>query len=155
MAWLRQAPEHDADHCEADEGCDGSGVALEVSCEATAAADPGDGSFDDPSLRDDLETDCSVGALNDVDHPGAGFRRGLSGFRTLVAAVGIDAFDERKQAARTSIEDQRNAITVLDVGGMNRNAQQEAERVDQDVPLAARNLLACIIALRVERRPPF
>ena len=38
---------------------------------------------------------------------------------------------------------------------MNRDAQQEAERVDQDVPLAAEDLLARIIALRIERSPPF
>ena len=50
---------------------------------------------------------------------------------------------------------QCNAVAVLNARGMNRNVQQEAERVDQDVALAARNLLACIIALRVERRPPF
>jgi hypothetical protein len=38
---------------------------------------------------------------------------------------------------------------------MHGDAQQEAERVDQDVALATRDLLASIIALRVERRPPF
>src|SRR5260221_6342876 len=30
--WLGQSPEHKADHGEADEGCDGASVALEVAC---------------------------------------------------------------------------------------------------------------------------
>ena len=131
------------------------GVALEISREATEAADPGDRSFDDPSFWHDLEADCSVGSLDDVDHPGARSSSSGSRFRALVAAVGIDAFDKGKQAARATVEDQRNAVAILNVGGMNGDAQQEAERVDQDVPLATRNLLARIVALRIERRPPF
>ena len=38
---------------------------------------------------------------------------------------------------------------------MHDNGQEEAERVDEDVPLAARNLLARVIALRIKRIPPF
>jgi hypothetical protein len=38
---------------------------------------------------------------------------------------------------------------------MDNDVQQEAERVDEDVPLAARDLLARIVALRVERAAPF
>jgi hypothetical protein len=38
---------------------------------------------------------------------------------------------------------------------MNDDAQQEAERIDEDVPLATRDLLARIKALRVERGAPF
>src|SRR5260370_20540742 len=38
---------------------------------------------------------------------------------------------------------------------MNRNAQQEAERVDKDMPLAPGDFLPRIIALRVKRSPPF
>ena len=55
---LRQAPEHDADHGETDEGGDGSGVTLEVSGEAATAADPGESSFDDPAFGQDLEADA-------------------------------------------------------------------------------------------------
>ena len=40
---LQRGPQHDADHGEADEGGDGSGVALEVACQAPEAAEPGKG----------------------------------------------------------------------------------------------------------------
>jgi hypothetical protein len=43
------------------------------------------------------------------------------------------------------------AIAVLNVGGENAHAEQETEHVDEDVTLAARDLLACIEALRIER----
>ena len=48
-----QPSEHDADHGKADEGGDGSGVALEIARQPAAAADPDEGLFDD--LRHDLE----------------------------------------------------------------------------------------------------
>jgi hypothetical protein len=35
------------------------------------------------------------------------------------------------------------------------DAQQEAKRVDEDMPLAARDLLAGIEALRIERGAPY
>jgi hypothetical protein len=130
-------------------------VALEIAREAAAAADPGQRAFDDPSFWQDLETDGGVGTLDDVDDPGAGKRCGLRGFWALLATVREDAFDEREQAARALIEHQCDAVAVLNVGGMNGDAQQQAERVDQDVALATRDLLASIITLRVERRPPF
>jgi hypothetical protein len=49
MSCPGQASEHDADHGQSDEGSDGAGVALEIACQAAIAADPGQGSFDDPS----------------------------------------------------------------------------------------------------------
>ena len=38
---------------------------------------------------------------------------------------------------------------------MDRGAQQQAERVDQDVPLLALDLLARVVARRIDARPPF
>ena len=46
-------------------------------------------------------------------------------------------------------------VAVLNVGGQHAHAEQEAERVDKDMTLAARDLLARIEALRVERSAPF
>lgn len=94
-------------------------------------------------------------ALDDLHRPGAG--RGESGgcLRTLVAGVGEDALDEGEEAARAPIEDEPRPVAILHVGRMDDDVQEEAERVDQDVPLATGDLLARIIALRVERGAPF
>jgi hypothetical protein len=46
-------------------------------------------------------------------------------------------------------------VTVLNISRMYDDAQQQAQRVDQDVPLATFDLLARVVARRIERRPPF
>jgi len=95
-----------------------------------------------------------LGALDDLQPPGSG--RGDDGrhHRPLVAAVGKDHLDERKQSAGPS-QQQTRAVAILHVGRMDHDVQEEAERIDENVPLAARDLLARIEALRIDRRPPF
>ncbi len=154
MSWPGQASEHDADHGEADEGGDGAGVALEVAGEAAVAADPGERALDDPALGQDDEA-MQLVALDDLQRPGAGLGDGGGGLGSLIAGIGEDALDEGEEAARALIEDQSRAVAILHIGGMDDDVQQEAERVDEDVPLAARDLLARIKALRVERGAPF
>ena len=60
-----EAPEHDADHGKADEGYDGSGIALEIGNRATISADPGESPFDYPALAQDDEA-LEIGLLNDL-----------------------------------------------------------------------------------------
>ena len=148
-----RAAQHDADHGEAHEGSDGSGAALEVASEASVAADPGEGPFDDPSPGQDDEA-MQIGSLDDLQFPGTGAGDGCRHLRPLIAAVGEDALDERELTAGPAQQLDR-AVAILHVGGMNHDVQEQAERVDEDVPLAARDLLARVIALRIDRRPPF
>lgn len=154
MSWPGQASEHDADHGETDKGCGGSRVALEVAGEASIAADPCQGSFDDPPFGQDDEA-MQLVALDDLQLPGSGFSDGRGHFRALIAGIGEDALDEREEAARALVENEPRAIAILHVGRMDDDIQQEAEGVDEDMPLAARDLLARIETLRVERGAPF
>src|SRR3981081_117480 len=143
MSCPGQASEHDADHGQPDEGSDGAGVSLEVTCQAAIAADPGQGSFDDPALGQDNEFVQFV-ALDDLEHPTAGAGSGLRGARSLIAGIGEDALDEREKAARAPIENQPRPVAVLNIAGMDEDVQQKAERIDKDVALAAREPLARI-----------
>ena len=93
--------------------------------------------------------------LDDLQGPDAGLGDGCGQRRSLVAGIGEDALDERVAAARAPIEDEPCAIAILHIGRMDDDVQQEAERVDEDVPLVALDLLARIVALRVERAVPF
>src|SRR5262245_7225026 len=61
----------------------------------------------------------------------------------------------REETTRAGVEHQRHPVAILNIGGMHRHAQQQAERIDEDIALATRDLLARIEALRVERGPPF
>jgi hypothetical protein len=93
--------------------------------------------------------------FDDLQGRGAGLGDGCGQRQALVAGIGEDALDEGEEAARASVEDESRAITILQIGRMDDDVQQEAERIDEDMPLAARDLLARIVALRVERGAPF
>ena len=71
-----------------------------------------------------------------------------------LAAVGIELDQERKGAEQARHQ-QRAAVAVLDVGGVHDGVHQQALRIDEDVPLLALDLLACIVARRINRGPPF
>ena len=129
-------------------------MTLEVFGESSASADPGEGALDDPAFGENDEAMQFV-ALDDLDLPGCGASDRRRQLRSLIAGIGEDAFDEGEQAARAVIEDQPGAVAILDIGGVDDDVQEEAERVDENVPLAALDLLARVIARRIERRPPF
>ena len=154
MSWAGQASEHDADHGEANEGGAGSRVSLEIAREAAMMADPRQSSFDDPAFGQDDEA-VQLVALDDLQLPGAGICDGGRRLHPLISGIGEDALDEREEPSGASVENQSRRIAVLDAGGVDGDVQQEAECIDEDVPLAARDLLARIKALRVECGAPF
>lgn len=117
-------------------------------------ADPGEGTFDNPAFGQGDEAMRFV-AFDDFDLPGTDVGNGAGCLWSLVAGIGKDALDEGEQTSRAPIEDQPRAVAILHIGGMNHDVQEKAERVDENVPLAAGNLLARIKALRVERGAPF
>jgi hypothetical protein len=55
---------------------------------------------------------------------------------------------------RASRSSRLGAVPILNAGPMDGDGQQQAERIGQDVALAANHLLAGIVARRVERSPP-
>ena len=94
-------------------------------------------------------------ALDDLEHPTAGAGSGLRGARSLIAGIGEDSLDEGEEAAGAPIENQPRPVAVLNVGGMDDDVQQEAERIDKDMALAPGDLLPRIKPLRVKRGAPF
>ncbi len=154
MGWSGQASQHELDHGKANEGGNSRSVTLEVSCQAAVTADPGKRAFHHPPFGQDGKAFCDVAALDDLDGPFSGFGSSSAYARPLIPAIGEDAFDERKQGPGSFGQHLRGAVAVLDVGRVNGHAQQEAERIDEDVALAALDLLARIEALGVEKSPP-
>ena len=148
-----KSPEHDADHGEANECSDGCGVALKVAGQAAIATDPGKRPFDNPPFGQHLETG-NVRSLDDLQTPGTGTPHGQRHLASRVSAISKDAFDEREQSSR-STQQVESPITVLNISGMNDDVQQEAQCVDQDVPLSTFDLLARVVARSIEQRPPF
>ena len=94
-------------------------------------------------------------ALDDFDGPIAALRCFQCGAWPLVACIGEDAQDERKQCARTRVENERRPIAVLDIGRMNNGVQQKAECIFENVALLASDLFPRIEATRIDARPLF
>lgn len=91
-----------------------------------------------------------VTPFDDLDLPGASRGDRLRHLWPLVSGVGIYLLDERKPPPDAP-QQIACAVSILNVSRQHAHAEQEAEHVDEDVALAARDLLACIKALRVNR----
>ena len=109
--------------------------------------------FDDPALGQHNEA-VAVGAFDDFQFPRPGLGDDVRHPRPLVAAVGIDTFDEGEGPSGLP-EHGFGPITILNISGVDGNAQEEAQGIDEDVALAALDLLARVEARRVDRGPPF
>jgi len=61
---------------------------------------------------------------------------------------------DTREAASHLPEQRLWTVSFLDCLPVDSDGQQQAERIAQDVALAAKDLLASVIAGRVERSPP-
>ena len=128
-------------------------MAFIITREATVATDPCQAALDYPPLRQNHEA-VPVAAAHDLECPAAGSGDAGRHFRALVTGIADDALDEREQSSG-SPQQFRRAVAVLDVGRVHNHPKQQAERVGQDVTLAADQLFARIIPGRIERSAPF
>ena len=127
-------------------------MTLIVACQPTTAADPGQGALHDPSFRQHDEP-VPFAAAHDLKLPTASAGDGGLHLLPLIAGVADDARDER-EAPSGLAEQSLGAVAVLYAGGVDVNGQQQANCIRQNVALAAKHLLASVIAGRVERSPP-
>ena len=95
-----------------------------------------------------------LGALDDFELPVAGIGDDPGGYRPLIACIGEDLLD-RREAAPSVAQEPSDAVAILNVGSVNDDVQQQAKRIDEDVALAARDFLARVVSLRIDRGPPF
>lgn len=116
--------------------------------------EPGDGALDNAALREHDEL-AHLGSLGDleVEMAAAAAQSGLT-VGALVPAVGVEFQQEGVEPEHLPSQ-QHTTIAVLDVGGVDDSLHQQALGVDEDVPLLALDLLACIVARGVDAAPPF
>ena len=72
----------------------------------------------------------------------------------MVAAIGVELEQEGVEAKHARHQEHA-AVAVLDIGGMDDGVEQQALGIYQDVALPALDLLAAVIARRVDAGPPF
>ena len=128
-------------------------MSLEVARQAAVAADPGNGALHNPALRQHDEA-VPVAPAHDLQGPGAGAGHGGRHLRSLVPGVADDPLEEGELPPRLP-QQRLGAIAVLHIGRVDHDAEQQAQRVGQQVALAADDLLARVVAGRIERAAPF
>jgi hypothetical protein len=96
-----------------------------------------------------------IGALHDFSFEvRQNFGQGLVEYRPLIGSVGKQLLQERIHSEQG--RKQHDApVTILDIGGMNDGVEQQTQRIYENVTLLALDLLARIVAMRINPGPPF
>ena len=96
-----------------------------------------------------------IGALDDLYIQARHyFCHGATKQRALIAAIGVEFHQERIQAEHGR-HHERAAVAILNVSSMNDGMNQQALRIDENVPLLALDLLSRVVARRTNRSPPY
>ena len=128
---------------------------LPVLGQSSTTTEPRKGPFDNPPPRQDLEGLGRIGTLDDFrDEAGQGFLLRIAKLWSLIAAIGEQLLKKRKFPEQCA-QDESASIAILNVSAMDDGVKQQAYRVDENMPLFAFNLLARIIAMRIDAAPPF
>ena len=119
------------------------------------AVEPGDGAFDHPTPGLDDEALHRIGSLDDLGlEIGQDAGQGAVKDRALIGAVG-EQFPEKGKQTEQGRQQRETAVAILNVGGGDDAVQQQALRIDQNMPLLALHQLAGIEAVAVDASPPF
>ena len=131
------------------------GEAFPVLRQPAATVQPGECPLHHPPLWQDHEPLRSIRAFDDLDvDVGQRAFHGRTKFRALIAAVGVE-FEQERKSAEQGRHQHCAAVTILDIRAMHDGVDQEALRIDENVPLLALDFLARVIAMRVNAAPPF
>ena len=121
----------------------------------STSIEPGDGALDDPTARQHHKSFGLIGTFDDFRFElRQEFRKRFLKFRSLITAVGVQLLQERIHPEQSG-KQQDAAITILDIGRVNDGVQQQPQRIYENMALLAFDLLARIIAMRIDTGPPF
>ena len=134
---------HDPDGGNGEHGLGDVGAFLVILGQASPPSEPPEGSFDHPAAGN--EDEATAGDAPDDDQRQPEQEAGEDHRHAIVDAVGkdgaqpaVEPLDPRQQRS--------GAVGVLDVSGVDEDAEQEARGVDGDVTLAALDLFGRVKA---------
>ena len=139
---------HQVDHSDLDHAFTALGQRLVVFGQSAVLAEPREGAFDDPSLRqhDESVQFRTFDDFHGAEEPAAGPVHKLS----RIAAVGEDQLQSAKAPAQLP-NNESATVAILNIGGMNDQRHDQPERVNEDVPFSPGYLLARVVTAI----PPF
>jgi hypothetical protein len=140
--------QHQINHRQVDHGFTTGRQRLVVFAQPTVFAEPAEGSFDNPTFRQNNEA-VDVTALDNLHEPPE------CSLSPVNESAGVTAIrpDSSKPSPSTAqlLQNQSCAIPILDVSRMYNHHQNQAEGIHENVPFTPRNLLSCVVA----SVPPF
>ena len=139
---------HQVDHRNADHGLTAFGECFVVFRQSPVSTEPGERPFHNPSFGQDFKG-MDRGSFHDLDGPATPSGRPVHEF-ARVPAVGEDDFQSSESSSQ-SFHQQLAAIAVLDVGRVHDQRQDQTQRVNDQMTLAALDFLARVVTAR----PPF
>ena len=155
LCRITEFSEHESNGRELDEGERVAVEVLPVLGQSAAAVELGDGAFDHPTPGLDDEALHPIGSLDDLGlEIGQDAGQGAVKDRPLIGAVG-EQFPEKGKQTEQGRQQRETAVAILNVGGGDDAVQQQALRIDQNMPLLALDQLAGIEAVAVDASPPF
>ena len=155
LCRITEFSEHESNGRELDEGERVAVEVLPVLGQSAAAVEPGDGAFDHPTPGLDDEALHPIGSLDDLGlEIGQDAGQGAVKDRALIGAVG-EQFPEKGKQTEQGRQQRATAVAILNGGGGADAVQQQALRIDQNMPLLALDQLAGIEAVAVDASPPF
>lgn len=143
---LYDAPEHVCGSGDEDEGFRDIGSLLEIADETAVLDQPREGPLDDPAAWQRLEARQGAWAFDDGQCEIGLPLRPIDEF-SGVATIGEHGLDEAPQGTRGA-QQWLGTIAVLYRGGLHLDSEQTTVGIGQDVALAARDLLARVVAAR-------
>ena len=141
--------QHEADHGQLDHGLRNLGQLFVLPGQPPPAAEPAKRPLRHPAAREEDEA-RGPGAAPDHDQGQPEPEAGEQSREPVVSAIGEHDLEPRVEP-RQPAQQVAGTIGVLDVGGMDNDAEQQAGGVDRNVTLAAFDLFCRIPAAR----PPF
>src|SRR6266481_3751684 len=150
MGLMADSAQEEATHGDVDHGLGDVDPLLVVAHEAAPPGHPTKGALDHPAPWQHLEAWFGVDAADDLDDE---VEEGglVHECCPVIGAIGEQMLDPWPALADCR-EDRRGASAVGDIGGGEVDHQEAAVGIDDDMPLAADDLLTGVVAARFSRR---
>jgi len=123
------------------------GGSFEVSGEASASAEPGEGALDDPAPGQELEAFDAERLLDDLDAPRPAMGECVDQLLAAIDSIGKD-LPQLGKAISDTLQQGHRTMDVLNIGGVNVDGEQKTIGIGDDVPLASIDALTGIEAAR-------
>src|SRR5215510_13609669 len=147
-----QTANHQMNHCHLDHGCTGCRQQFVILTHAAVAVEPAAGACDKPALGNNHKPLDSVGTLGNLQANGSVRPQPLDPFyqRPGISPVRPDVPPARIPMPET-LQELFRPIAVLHTGGGDHHGADQPEGITEEMPLAAFDLCAGILATE----PPF